>query len=112
MLAEIGAANGRSTYTMCDAALNRILRFTLRSLRDPETIEALAGQPQYPFPDQAVLPPASRLAFLEGYLARFPDALPKEVDLLAALPALRPLKSTELGGDMTLFFATVRDAAR
>jgi poly(beta-D-mannuronate) lyase len=100
MLAEIGAANGKASYETCENALPRAMDFTLAALTDPSAIEELAGIEQAPFPNDASLPPANRLAFIEAYLARFPDAVPQK----EAIIALRPLKAIDLGGDMTLLF--------
>jgi poly(beta-D-mannuronate) lyase len=100
LLAEIGVAQGRDSYALCDRALARIIRFTFEAVADPAAIEARAEAGQAAFPEDAPLPPANRLAFMEPYLKRFPDAVPQA----AAILALRPLKSTDLGGDMTLLF--------
>jgi poly(beta-D-mannuronate) lyase len=100
MLAEIGIANGKDSYAPCNHALERIVRFTFAAVADPSAIETLAKAPQHPFPEDANLPPANRLAFMEPYLRRLPGTIAQE----AAIHALRPLKSTDLGGDMTLLF--------
>ncbi len=100
MLAETAAANGRDLYAACGGKLHTILAFTITALDDPTAIAAEAGAEQMPFQNDAALPPNNRLAFLEGYLRRFPGRTPGEARFLA----LRPLRSTDLGGDLTLLF--------
>jgi poly(beta-D-mannuronate) lyase len=102
MLAEIGLTNNRPADKACDQALKRVVDFTFASVADPTEIALLAEMDQIPFPDGANLPPANRLAFMEAYLKRFPEAVPQA----SAILALRPLRATDLGGDMTLLFRT------
>jgi poly(beta-D-mannuronate) lyase len=104
LLAEIGAANGRNTYGICRNAFANIVNFTLASVTKPEAMEKLAGHPQAAFAQDKDLPPASSLAFLEPYVKRFPDALSKHTLIETSLPGLRPLRLTDLGGDLSLLF--------
>jgi poly(beta-D-mannuronate) lyase len=100
LLAEIGVSQGRASYELCDRAMGRIITFTFAAIADPAKIAEMAEVEQALFPDEAPLPPTNRLAFMEPYLKRFPGAVPQAEAILAS----RPLKSTDLGGDMTLLF--------
>lgn len=96
-VAAFAEANGVKAYDICDGALSRIVRFTLRSIADPTAIAAAAGKAQEPFPKG--LPPAQGIAFLELYHRALPGE-PIDPRLLA----LRPFVSTGLGGNQTLLY--------
>jgi poly(beta-D-mannuronate) lyase len=95
-LAEITARAGGAPYETCAGALHRIAAFTVKGIADPAHVAALAGAAQ-----SGKAPSASKLVFLEPYLARFPDRLPEARRLLAQ----RPLGLTDLGGNQTLLYA-------
>jgi poly(beta-D-mannuronate) lyase len=97
-LAEIIARSGQNPFEICADALHRIAGFTVRAVAQPSAIEALAGARQA---GNGKPPSASRLVFLEPYLARFPGKLPEANTLLKQ----RPLGSTDLGGNQTLLYA-------
>uniref|UniRef100_UPI00293D2408 alginate lyase family protein n=1 Tax=Janthinobacterium sp. TaxID=1871054 RepID=UPI00293D2408 len=98
-LAAILEDNGVAAFAACDGALHRIVRFSLAALAEPSAIAALAGAEQEAYPGG--LPPRTQIAFLELYSRRFPGRAPREAELLA----LRPLYSTNLGGDQGLLYA-------
>jgi poly(beta-D-mannuronate) lyase len=99
-IAAIAESNGIEAFAFCDGALHRIVRFTLTSLDNPSTIAKLAGKPQDPYPGG--LPSKNHASFLEIYHHYFPGKAPLEARLLA----MRPLSSTNLGGDQTLLYAS------
>jgi poly(beta-D-mannuronate) lyase len=97
MLAELAEANGRAGYGQCDGAIHRSIGFSLAALADPARIMSLAGAAQESA-DGIVKP--SRIAFLEPYLARFPDRAVAARNWLDR----RPLGLTDLGGNLTLLY--------
>jgi poly(beta-D-mannuronate) lyase len=97
-VAAIAEANGIDAFAFCDGAFHRIVRFTLTALDDSSTIARLAGRPQDPYPGG--LPSRNHASFVEVYRHYFPGKAPLEDRLLA----LRPLLSTNLGGDQTLLY--------
>jgi poly(beta-D-mannuronate) lyase len=97
MLAELGAANGLDLYGERGGALHRLVRRVVDSLHDAAFFEARSGTGQTAFPGGE--PPSNRLAWLEPYLARFPDAA-----LERRIARRRPLSATHLGGNLTLLF--------
>ena len=97
-VAAFAEANAIPAYNICNGALSKIVRFTLRSIADPTAMSAAAGKAQEPFPKG--LPPAQSVAFLELYRRAFPGAVPMEAQLLA----LRPFVTTNLGGNQTLLY--------
>jgi poly(beta-D-mannuronate) lyase len=97
MLAELGAANGLDLYSIHDGALHRLVRRVTESLQDAAFFEARAGAKQTAFPAGEL--PTNRLAWLEPYLARFPDS-----SIERQIAPRRPLASTNLGGNLTLLF--------
>ncbi|MFO1350178.1 MAG: alginate lyase family protein [Gammaproteobacteria bacterium] len=99
MLAELGAANGVDLYGENQSALQRLVRLVVTSIDDPSYIAQRAGAAQVPYPNGQRDPPSSRMAWLAPYLARFPDAA-----LARRFGLQGPLSSTDLGGDLTLFF--------
>jgi poly(beta-D-mannuronate) lyase len=101
MLAEIGAANGRSLDGLHGGALHRLVRFTLSAIDRPEHIAAKAGEPQEPLGRDGGAFDKSDVAWLEIYNARHPDENP----WAERMTALRPLTLTRLGGDLTLLFS-------
>ena len=97
-IAAIAGANGIDAFNFCDGAFHRIVRFSLMSLDNPSTIAILAGSPQDPYPGG--LPSKNHASFIEIYHHYFPGKAPLETRLLA----MRPLLSTNLGGDQTLLY--------
>jgi poly(beta-D-mannuronate) lyase len=94
-LAEIGERNGLASYKECAGALSRIAEFTLEAIGDPAKMAALAGAAQ-DGPSSYLT--ASKLVFLEPWLARHPGS----PAVVGPLLARRPLALTDLGGDQTL----------
>jgi poly(beta-D-mannuronate) lyase len=97
-VAAIAEANGIDAFAFCDGAYHRIVRFSLLALDDPSTISRLAGKPQDKYPGG--LPSKNHASFVEIYRHYFPGKAPLENRLLT----LRPLLSTNLGGDQTLLY--------
>lgn len=97
-IAAIAKANGIDAFGFCDGAFHRIVRFTLMGLSDPSLVAKLAGSPQDPYPDG--LPSKNHASFIEVYQRYFPGKAP----MLDRLLAMRPLLSTNLGGDQTLLY--------
>jgi poly(beta-D-mannuronate) lyase len=97
-VAAIAEANGIGAFGFCDGAFHRIVRFSLMALDDPSAIAKLAGQPQDKYPGG--LPSKNHASFIEIYHRYFPGKAPLENRLLA----MRPLLSTNLGGDQTLLY--------
>jgi poly(beta-D-mannuronate) lyase len=100
MLAEMGASNGNDTYAMCNRALDRIVDFSLRSVDDPKQIETLAKAEQEKFANGAIK--GNQVVWLEPYLKREPKA--DVHGWRRRIEQLRPVKSTALGGDLTLLY--------
>lgn len=94
-LAEIAERNGLPGYSACDGALHRIIAFTLRSLRNPEEMAALAGAEQL---SEGELRSNTALAWLEIYWARFAGAS-------WSPESYRPLSSSYLGGNLTELYS-------
>jgi poly(beta-D-mannuronate) lyase len=97
-IAAIAEANGINAFGFCDGAFHRIVRFSLLALDDPSTIAKLAGRPQDQYPGG--LPSKNHASFVEIYHHYFPGKAPLESRILT----LRPLLSTNLGGDQTLLY--------
>ena len=97
-IAAIAEANGVDAFGFCDGAFHRIVRFSLMGLEDPSGIAKLAGSSQDPYPDG--LPSKNHASFIEVYHRYFPAKAPMEARLLT----MRPLLSTNLGGDLTLLY--------
>ncbi len=94
----IAEANGIDAFGFCGGAFHRIVRFSLNSLEDPSVIAKLAGKPQDPY--HGGLPSKNHASFVEIYHHYFPGKAPLEGRILA----MRPLMSTNLGGDQTLLY--------
>jgi poly(beta-D-mannuronate) lyase len=100
-LALILKDNGIDAFATCDGALHRIVAFGLQAVSSPQALTALAGKAQHPHKTgNSGLPPKNQVAFIEAYHRDFPGKAPLEARLLA----LRPLLSTDLGGDQTLLY--------
>jgi len=97
-LAVLLQGNGIDAFAECDGALGRIVNFSLVAIDDPAAITALAGKAQHPLPGG--VPGATQVAFIEAYQRYAQGPIPQ----LARLLALRPLTSTNLGGDQTLLY--------
>lgn len=97
-LAEIGERNGAPLLGACEGAIGRVAGFTLAAIRNPARAAELAGAPQEPA--QTFLT-ASKLVFLEPWLARNPDLTGDVSDLLGR----RPLGLSDLGGNQTMLYA-------
>ena len=97
-IAAIAEANGIGAFGFCDGAFHQIVGFSLLALDDPSTIAKLAGKPQDKYPGG--LPSKNHASFIEIYHHHFPGKAPLENRLLA----MRPLVSTNLGGDQTLLY--------
>lgn len=98
-LAAILEKNGVTAYAQCDGALHRIVHFSLAAVDDPSALAQLAEAQQQAVPGGASA--QSQFAFMEIYHRAFPGKAPFEERWLA----LRPLKSSSLGGDQTLLYA-------
>ncbi len=98
MLAELGYANGVDLYAEHEGALRRLAALVLRTVDDPAFFERKTGVKQIPYPDKDTR--ASRLAWLEPYHARFPDARTE-----ALLKGIRPVTSKFLGGKLSEIYA-------
>jgi poly(beta-D-mannuronate) lyase len=88
VLAELGQTRGEDWYALSDGALNRLAEVTMKGIVDPDTFEALAGEPQ----EQPVEPGAG---WLELYSWRYSDKIPD------GLPEIAP-GHRWLGGDTTV----------
>ncbi|NJN48264.1 MAG: hypothetical protein HC808_19295 [Candidatus Competibacteraceae bacterium] len=99
MLAELGAANQLDLYAARDGALHRLVQRVIESLQDAAYFETRAGVKQVDFPEGG--PPPNRLAWLEPYLARFPNTAWEQ-----QIASRRPLAATKLGGNLTLLFGS------
>ena len=107
MTAEIAATQGIDLYVERDRALERLGVAVLRTIADPSDIAALAGEVQQPFPKNADLPPAHRLAWLEPFVLRTGNP-----EASSLLERVRPVSYSALGGDLTLLFSKgLNDAA-
>jgi len=102
LLAEIGERNGIAMYGLGDDAIHRLARAVARGVEDPGTFERMVGKRQ----ELDGGGKGWNVAWLEPYLARFPD--PRLEGLLAPH---RPVTHEWLGGNLTLHFAGL-DAAR
>jgi len=102
LLAEIGERNGMALYEMRGGAIHRLAHVVTQAMEEAASFERLVGGRQEVDPRGKVW----TLAWLEPYLARFPD--PRLEKLLAPH---RPVTHEWLGGNLTLHFATM-DAAR
>ncbi|MDQ2821272.1 MAG: alginate lyase family protein [Pseudomonadota bacterium] len=98
-LAAILEKNGIAAFAECDGAVHRIVHFSLKAADDPAALALLAGAQQQPLPGGVAL--QHQFAFMEIYRRAFPGKAPFETCWLA----LRPLKSSSLGGDQTLLYA-------
>ena len=99
-LAELAEANGVSAYTLCNKGLQRIVAYAVDAIDNPATMAKDAHAEQEAFDDKSLLPPTSRLPFLEIYLKRFPGqlTLPKNIMKDA------PFRLSDLGGRVHLLF--------
>ncbi len=97
-IAAIAETNGIDAFGFCDGAFHRVVRFSLTSLANPAAIARMAGYPQDSYPGG--LPSKNHASFIEIYHHYFPGKAPLEARLLG----MRPLLSTNLGGDQTLLY--------
>jgi poly(beta-D-mannuronate) lyase len=102
LLAEIGERNGMALYALRGGAIHRLARVVVQGMEETAGFERLVGKRQDVDPRGKVW----TLAWLEPYLARFPDP-----DLEKLLAPNRPVGHEWLGGNLTLHFAGL-DAAR
>lgn len=101
MIAEAAARNGdMSLYKDNDEALHRLVAFTLKSFDNPAKALPLTGAPQEAIANGRLYD-AGDVAWLEIYEARFPGRSPWSLKLAG----MRPMKTSNLGGDVTLLFA-------
>ncbi|EGF90081.1 alginate lyase [Asticcacaulis biprosthecium C19] len=101
LIAEAAARNGDSSlYDENSGALHRLIDFCLTQLDDPTRITQLAGTAQEALPNGEFYD-SGDVAWLEIYESRFPGRSAWS----ARLPKMRPMRSTNLGGDITLLFA-------
>jgi poly(beta-D-mannuronate) lyase len=100
MIADLAQANGIEAYEMCDGAIHRLVRFSIEAVIDGGEIEEMAGKPQLALPrnDDGTIR-GDRLAWIEPYLKRFPSQ-----DWISKLNFRRPLKSSKLGGNLTMLY--------
>ena len=101
LLAEIGERNGMSLYDLRGGAIHRLAHVVVEGLQEPASFERLVGGRQDVDPRGKVW----TLAWLEPYLARFPDR--RWENLVASH---RPVGHEWLGGSLTLHFASVEVA--
>lgn len=100
MIAELAQANGIDAYALCDGAIHRLVSFVISSVVDGDAIDGLAGKRQLPLSknsDGTIR--GDRLAWIEPYLKRFPSQ-----DWVSKLNFRRPLKSSKIGGNLTLLY--------
>ena len=94
-IAELGVRNGLDLYSARDGALHRLVRRTLDGLDDPSFFEKQTGQKQ----GWVGKLDGGKLAWLEIYHARFPDAASRRWVM-----RFRPLKNRRTGGNATLLW--------
>jgi poly(beta-D-mannuronate) lyase len=100
MIAELAEANGLKAYAICDGAIHRLVQFSIEAVEDTSQITKLADEKQVPLPlneDGTIR--GDRIAWIEPYLKRFPSQ-----DWLTKLKFKRPLKSSKIGGNLTLLY--------
>jgi poly(beta-D-mannuronate) lyase len=100
MIAELAQANGINAYDMCDGAIHRLVGFVIEAVVDAHAIDGMAGKQQLPLSrnsDGTIR--GDRLAWIEPYLKRFPSQ-----DWVSKLNFRRPLKSSKIGGNLTLLY--------
>ncbi len=102
LLAEIGERNGMALYELRGGAIHRLAHLVATGMEEISSVERLVGGRQEVDPRGKVW----TLAWLEPYLARFPD--PRLEKLVAPH---RPVAHEWLGGNLTLHFADM-DVAR
>lgn len=78
MMASLLQANGYETFSLCDSSLKRLVAFSLNAIDDPSKMEALAGEKQVKLPrEKSGLIRGDRIAWLDAYLAQYPEDRPK-----------------------------------
>ncbi|MEJ2742821.1 MAG: alginate lyase family protein, partial [Gammaproteobacteria bacterium] len=98
MVAIFGEANGEALSALNNHSLARLVDRVLRGIDKPEIFEQVTGSEQKV---DGLREPWS-LAWLEPYLSRY--ALP--ASSLLDVNALRAMKNSRLGGDLTWYFYT------
>jgi poly(beta-D-mannuronate) lyase len=99
MLAEAGYKNGVDLFGGEDNALHRLGGLIVKNIGHPDDFKRLTGEDQ----EMDKTAGSSDLGWLEVYAKHFhdPSAQP-------ALAKFRPLKTSRLGGDVTLLYAGLR----
>ncbi len=100
MIAELAEANGIKAYEICGGAIHRLVRFSVNAMIDGQLIEQMAGKNQVALAkneDGTIR--GDRVAWIEPYLKRFPSQ-----DWVSKLNFNRPLKSSKIGGNLTLLY--------
>lgn len=90
----------RDLFALCDAAIPRIVRFTLAGLDDPAPVEELTGKAQSVGGKKTARD--FELAWLPAYLRFNPDP-----DLAARMEEVEKLGNSKLGGDQRLLWPLV-----
>lgn len=100
MMASLLQANGYQTFSLCDGSLRRLVEFSLNSIDDPSKMEALAGAKQVKLPkEKSGLIRGDRIAWLDAYLAQYPEDRPRYQRLYN-----EALFSSNLGGRVSVFY--------
>ncbi len=100
MIAELAEANGIKAYDICDGAIHRLVSFSVEAMIDGKLIGEMAGKEQVAMAkneDGTIR--GDRVAWIEPYLKRFPNQ-----DWASKLNFKRPLKSSKIGGNLTLLY--------
>lgn len=99
MLAEIGQTDGLDLYAEENGALHRLTAQIRRSIKDPHETENRAGAKQIQYKTENGLVPSYKMGWLEPYHYRF-----RKAEDFRLAETFRPIKSSGLGGDLTLLF--------
>ena len=89
----------RDLFAICDAAIPRIVRFTLVGLDDPTPVEKITGKAQSV--GGAKKPRDFELAWVPAFLRFNPDP-----ELAARIEGIEKLGNSKLGGDQRLLWPT------
>jgi poly(beta-D-mannuronate) lyase len=102
MIAAFAKANGQTPDEAHRAALARLVERVLDGVEDPEEFEGKTGKKQV----ETDFTERSKFAWLEPYCWTFSCSAQAQ----GRLDALRPVKSTRLGGNLTDIFGPHKDA--
>ena len=101
-LAEIAEKNGVDLFSFNNEALLRLAQLNLKNIGHPDDFAQLTGETQ----EQPKRGDNADFGWIELYNIRYPNDPLAQV----ALNILRPLKSSRMGGDITLLYATENTA--